>query len=115
MSVHMVMSVHVGEPVPVWHAGSGLKEPTLWRLLLPGHQSLLFISSVDLPYPPHSLIFPRLTQQLSFSLLFWSTVSACGPLRESSGVAQYSEVASFMCCVFRDPNMGEINLTTGND
>lgn len=52
MSVHMFTSVHVGEPVIVWHATSSLKEPPHLFSLMPDHQPLLFIPSLT----PHSFL-----------------------------------------------------------
>lgn len=71
MSVHMVMSVHVGEPVLVWHAASGLKEPTssAWCLTI-SHFFSLF--SVDHPFiSPHLLLAPSVSLGSWVSLSFW--------------------------------------------
>lgn len=98
MSVHMVMSVHVGEPVLVWHAASGLKEPTLFSLL-PDHEPFFFylLSWSPIHFPSFAPLPLCLSWQLSFSLFLGAT-SACGPPRKSWVAAQYSNVASFTCC-----------------
>lgn len=98
-SVHMIMSVHVGEPVPVWHAASGLKEPTLWAWSLTiSHYS----SSPQLISHYFPLIIPLPLSHLAAKFLSLSGApSACGPLRESWGAAQYSNVAFFMSFIVR--------------
>lgn len=97
MSVHMVMSVHVGEPVLVWHAASGLKEPTLsaWCLTM-SHFFFYLLSWSPVHFPSFAPLPLCLSWQLSFSLFLGAT-SACGPPRKSWVAAQYSNVASFMC------------------
>lgn len=76
MTVHVVMSVHVGEPVPVRHNCFWFKETHLMGLM-PDHQSLFFISSVSQPIllTPSFIPLPCLTYHLSFSLYLGGSVS----------------------------------------
>lgn len=72
--------------------------------LMPDHQSFFFISSVGLPFvSPHS--FLTSVSPISWVFSLSGAPSACGPLRESWGAAQYSNVASFMCSLFIDPEL----------
>lgn len=78
MSVHMVTSVHVGEPVIVWHATSSLKEtpppfqPDAWPSAITLHPLLPHIQFCSLTH------FPYFTEQLNFLLCLCQHVAFAG-------------------------------------
>lgn len=55
MYMHMVMSVHVDELVPVWHAAAGLKQPTLWAW--PSFIHLFSLITCSFPFFYSSVLF----------------------------------------------------------
>lgn len=103
MSVHMVMSVHVGEPVFVWHATSSIKELTFsaWCLTI-SHYSSPPIHFCSLTH------FPSFSEHLTFSLCL-GALPACGPRRKSWSAAQYSNVASFRYLILQWLNSNNCN------
>lgn len=110
MSVHMIMSVHVGEPVIVWHATSCIKDPTFSAWCLPiSHYSSPLLPPIHFCSLTH---FPYFTEQLTF-LLCLGALSACVPHRKSWSAAQYSNVASFRCLIlqwFKTHNCNETKI-----
>lgn len=107
--VHMVMSVHAGEPVLVWHAASGFQGTHIVSLM-PDPEPLTTSCVVTLHTSHSSSPLLLLWQPSGCPCLLpgreWvvgrgaRANSSMQPLRGKSwGAPQYSNVASFACCV----------------